>query len=147
MIFVDANYVVRYLVDPVTTRDRTMEAAANDLFERVARDETEVTTSEAVLAEVAFILSSPRHAGLPAAEVSARLKPLLGLPGFRLPQKRLYLRALDVYVTTPQLGFVDALTVAYVEHHGLELASFDSHFDRFPALRRTPRPSANGTGG
>ena len=146
MIFVDANYIVRFLAEPVTEADRVMEADASVLFERVERGEVEITTSEAVLAEVAFILSAPRHFGLSAAEVSTRLRALIQSPGLRLPQKRLYLRALDVYATTPRIGFVDALTVAYVEHHGLELPSFDRHFDRFPALRRVQRSSADGHG-
>jgi hypothetical protein len=71
-----------------------------------------VTTSEAVIAEVAFVLASPRQYGLPPAEIALRLKPILALPHLTLPrgQKRRYLRALDLWADYPRLGFVEALT-------------------------------------
>ncbi len=136
MIFIDANYFIRAIVVQVTPQDRIMADQAMTLFRRIAASEVEATTSEAILAEVIFILSSRRHFNLRPDEVSARIKPFLQLPGLRLPQKRIYFRALDLYVSFPNLRFVDALCVAYSEQPGMELATFDHDFDRVPNLVR-----------
>ncbi|HEV2109149.1 MAG TPA: type II toxin-antitoxin system VapC family toxin [Thermomicrobiales bacterium] len=136
MIFIDANYFIRAIVVQVTPQDRIMADHAMTLFRRIAASEVEATTSEAILAEVIFILSSRRHFNLRPDEISARIKPFLQLPGLRLPQKRIYFRALDLYVSFPNLRFVDALCAAYSEQPGMELATFDRDFDRVPNLVR-----------
>src|SRR6266508_3918617 len=113
MIFLDANVFLRYLVQPTTPATQAMYQAATQLFEAVERGDEEVTTSEAVVAEVAFVMSSPRQYGLPPTDVATYLVPILRLTNLRLPrgQRRLWLRALDIWTAHPRLGFVDALTV------------------------------------
>jgi predicted nucleic acid-binding protein len=135
MTFVDANYFVRAIVEP-TPETLTQHETAKALFRAVARGEEEATTSEAVLAEVSFVLNSKRQYGLPPAEVAARLTPILALPSLSLPRgrTRLYLRALELWSERPRLGFVDALTAAEVEHTGIPLATFDRDFDGIPGI-------------
>ncbi len=137
MTFVDANFVLRAVVDP-TPPTEVMYETAIGLFRAVARGDLVITTSEAALAEVTFVLTSKRQFGLEPAEVMARLRPILALPGFVLPpgRKRLYLRAFDFWTERPALGFVDALTVATIEDTGLSLATFDTHFNGFPSINR-----------
>ncbi len=137
MTFVDANSFLRTVVGP-EPETQAMHDAAAALFRAVARGEEEITTSEAILAEVAFILTSKRQYGLPPAEVAARLGSIIELPGMLLPRgrKRLYLRALDLWAERPALGFGDALTVATIEETGLRLATFDTHFNGFPSINR-----------
>ncbi|MBA2595560.1 MAG: hypothetical protein M3Q50_10385 [Chloroflexota bacterium] len=55
MIFVDANGILRYLVQPPTPQDYTNADHAGRLFALLAAGSVEVTTSEATRAEVAFI--------------------------------------------------------------------------------------------
>jgi predicted nucleic acid-binding protein len=144
MTFLDANYFLRYLVAPTSPATQAMHDEATALFEAIERGDEEATTSEAILAEVAFVLASPRQYNLPAAAVAAYLASIIRLPNLRLPrgQKRRYLRALDIWAANPRLGFVDALTVALVEHTTIELATFDADFDRIPGItRRQPPPS------
>lgn len=141
MTFVDANYFLSAVVDP-TPETAAMHQIATDLFRSVAHGEEDATTSEAVIAEVTFVLNSKRQYGLPPAEIAAKLRPILRLPGLVLPTDReeLYLRALDLWTERPRLGFVDALTVAELEQTGMRLATFDGDFDAFPGLvhRRPP---------
>lgn len=141
MIFVDANDFLRYLAQPTTERAQREHDAATELFRMAARGEAEITSSDAVIAEVAFVLAAKRHYGLPPEDVSVLLKPVLLLPGFKLPSTRICLRALDLWVTHPRLGFVDALGAAYAEAQGLVLATFDSDFDRLPAISRWTPPT------
>ncbi len=54
----------------------------------------------------------------------------------KLREKRTILAALDLWATVPKLGFVDALTAAYAQHLGVELATFDTDFDLLPGITR-----------
>ena len=88
MTFVDASSFLRSIVRPTTPDGQAKAAQAAALF-RAAREGTaDITTSVAVLAEVAYVLAAPRHYHLPAADVAARLRPILQLRGLRLPEKR-----------------------------------------------------------
>ena len=144
MIFLDANVFLRYLVQAVTPEQRTMAETARSLFEAVHRGEVEVTTTEVVLHEVVYDLASKKHYGLPPADIAAALKLILSLPGFRLPrgEKRLYLRAFDLYVRYPQLGFADAIVAARVTEKGMPLATFDGDFDGLPGVTRWQPPES-----
>ena len=63
--------------------------------------------------------------------------PILTLRALRLPQKRVYLRALDLYASSPFLDFEDALAVAHMEQRGIrEVLSYDRDFDRVEGITR-----------
>jgi predicted nucleic acid-binding protein len=79
MIFLDANYFLRYLVQPTTPELRAMAEAAKALFLAIQRGEEEATTTEVVLHEVVYVLASKAHYNVPPAEIVANLKPLLRL--------------------------------------------------------------------
>lgn len=140
MIFVDANYVLRYLVRPATPQDRAMSASAAILFRLVEAGEATFTTTDAVIAEVVFILTSRRHYRIPRGEAVARLRPILLLQGCKLPRKTLCLRALDLWAAAPRLSFVDALGAVHSQELGLMLASFDEDLARLPGLTRWQPP-------
>ncbi len=136
MIFLDANYWLRALVAPATHQDEARAAAAIALFQGIMHGTQEATTSEAILAEVAFVLGSPKHYGLTPFEITSRLRPIVSAASFKLPRKRRYLRTLDIWESHPRIGFVDALTAAYTEDSGDELATFDAHFDAISGITR-----------
>lgn len=120
-----------------------MNEAAAALFRRVRHGEEEVTTTEVVLHEVAYVLAAKAHYNLPAAAVAAALKSFLRLRGLKLPtgERRLYLRALDLYAAHPYLGFADAIVAERVRATGIPLATFDAHFDRLPDIVRWHPPA------
>ena len=134
MRFLDTNIILRYL-----TRDDEVKATACfELFQRVQRGEEELFTCEAIIAEVVYVLSSRRAPyQLDHDEIRGRLAPILALRGLRLPQKQAYLRALDLYASSPSLDFEDALAVAHMERQGIhEILSYDRDFDGVPELVR-----------
>lgn len=137
MIFLDTNYVLRYLTQPDSPKIHVMHERASALFAAVERGELEVTTSEAVLAEVAFVLASKLHYHLSAETIATLLGPIIRMRGLKLSRgrKRLYLRALDIWAVRPSLGFVDSLTVATVEETEIDLATFDRHFNAMTHVR------------
>jgi predicted nucleic acid-binding protein len=134
VIFVDASIYVRYLVQPVTPQDRINERRAAALFALVESGAVEITTSEAILAEVAIILSNPRHYGASRSTAATGLKALLRPRGCRMPSKEVSLRALDIWVTQPELSLPDALGAAYSALRGYELATLDVALSRAPGV-------------
>ena len=138
MIFLDANIFLRQLTSSSDEATVPLEKLALDLFERVELNDLDVTTSEVVIHEVCFILSSPRQYGLEPADFISDLAYLLSLAGMRFPRgdQATYLRALDLYLERPKLEFSDAVIAARSEAAGHDLATFDRHFDAIPTLTR-----------
>ena len=133
MRFLDTNIFIRHL----TYDDRVKGAACTELFRRLDAGEETGTTCEAVVAEVVYVLSARAQYGLPPGEIRARLAPLLSLSGLRLTDRRVYLRALDIFAEHPTLDFEDALLAAHMERAGeSELYSYDTDFDRVEGVSR-----------
>lgn len=133
MRFLDTNILIRYL----TGDDPIKAEASRTLLQRVQRGEEQVRLSEAIITEVCYILSSRAHYHLSHEEIRRRLTPMINLRGLKLPNKSLYLRALDLFADYPAIDFEDVLSVAYMEHEGItELYSYDTDFDTLAGIRR-----------
>jgi uncharacterized protein len=130
--FLDANIFLRYL-----TRDDPAKAErCYDLFQRMKRKEIRVITSESVLAEVVYVLSSRSLYQLSRERVRALLLPIISLPGLRIANRRTFLRALDLFAGA-NLDFEDALSLAHMERMNIKvIISYDQDFDRFKNIQR-----------
>jgi predicted nucleic acid-binding protein len=132
MQFVDANIFIRHL----TGDDPEKAEACFALFQKAEHDEVELATTEAVIAEVVYVLSSKQLYKLPRERIRTLLYPLLSLPGLKLSPRRLYLRALDLYATHP-IDFEDAIMVARMQRDGVEeVLSYDRDFDQVEGITR-----------
>ena len=134
MRFLDTNVILRYL----TEDDEAKRDAARALFQRARMGVEELVTSEALIAECVFILSSPRQPyQLNRDQIRQRLAPVLAVRGLNLPQREVCERALDIYVAYPMLDYEDALAVAHMETAAItEIVSYDRDFDRVPEVVR-----------
>lgn len=131
MQFIDANIFVRYL----TGDDPAKAKRCFTLFQQVKQNEVTITTAEAVIAEVVYVLSSKTY-GLTRSDIVARLRPLLTLPGLKLPHRSVFLRALELYVRHT-VDFEDCLTAAHMEQQKItEIYSYDKDFDAITGLKR-----------
>lgn len=132
MKFLDTNVILRYL-----TRDDPKKAeACYELFQKAKQGKVELMTCEAVIAEVVYVLSSPSVYNLPREEIRSLLLPIINLRGLRLPQKRLFIRALDIYASQ-NVDFEDALSIAHMEKRKMkEIYSYDTDFDKLEDIRR-----------
>jgi predicted nucleic acid-binding protein len=119
------------------TRDDPEKAqACFDLFRRADRNEINLTTSETVIAEVVYLLSSKQLYDLPREQIRELLRPLVSLPGLKLTPRRMYLRALDLYAAYA-IDFEDALLVAQMERQKVtEVYSYDRDFDQVDGITR-----------
>jgi predicted nucleic acid-binding protein len=147
MIFLDANIFLRYMTKSESPDVARMQSAAISLFELVESGEATVTTSEVVLHETCYVLTSHRQYGYPAGDVAPELAVMLSWPGFVFPNddKAIYLRALDLWQQHPVLEFSDSVIAARCERAGHQLATFDAHFAAIPSLALWQPESLTGT--
>lgn len=132
MHFVDTNIFLRHLTndDPVKARK------CLELFQKAKSNQTQLTTSESVIAEVVYLLSSKKVYNLNRQEIVARLRPLLSLPGLKVIHKNVCLRALEIY-TAYSIDFEDALSKAHMERQKINnIYSYDTDFDKISGLTR-----------
>ena len=138
MIVIDANVFLRALIEPQEPYNRWMYDEAIELFRQAARDEVQLVTSRAVIAEVAFLLTSRNVYGYDVKDCVERLETVLNTPSLHLDRKSDVLRALRLWAERPSMGFVDDLIVAMAESMDAPLASFDTGFRRFTWIERHP---------
>ena len=130
--FVDADVIVRLLTGDALTKQRK----AVELFERVERGELVLRTPVTTIADVVYVLSSPRLYKVERSAVAEMLQTLIRLPGFEVDSQAEVMAALDLFAQT-RLDFGDALIAA-----GMLLAqektlySYDRDFDKLDAVTR-----------
>lgn len=130
--FLDTNVILRYI-----TRDNpTQSQQAHALIEQLESGTTTVTTSDVVIIEAVYVLSSRTTYNLSRSDIRTHLMRIISLRGSRLQSKQIHLRALDVYAST-NIDFADALIVAQMERAGQNtIISFDRDFDRISGITR-----------
>lgn len=132
MQFVDTNIFIRHL----TGDDLSKAQACFALFKQAQQNQIQLTTSETVIAEIVYILSSKTLYNLSREQIRVRLEPLLSLSGLKLPYRQTYLRALELYVSYT-IDFEDALAIAHMERDGLnEIYSYDRDFNKILSVKR-----------
>jgi predicted nucleic acid-binding protein len=133
--FLDANIFLRFLVEAKTPQDHPRHEATYRLFQSVEAGEA-VATSELIVHEVLFILTSEKHYGFSKAEAVGMLKPLLEFRAVSLPRKRLILEALGLFRDYAFLDFPDTVSIVLSREDGYELTSYDRGLSRVPGVRR-----------
>jgi predicted nucleic acid-binding protein len=135
-LFVDSNIFIRYL----TQDDPAKAETARALLKQAEAGQLTIVTSESIVVEAVQVLSSKVLYNQPRSKVTSDLTTILSLPKLKLPNKRVCLRALALWASaSASVDFVDALTVAHMEHQGIStIASFDQDFDRFSQIQRRP---------
>lgn len=130
--FLDTNIFLRYL----TRDDDQNHQACLELFQQAEQNQVSLVTSEAVIAEVVYVLGSPKHYQLPRPRIQIVLTRLLILSGLKVPQRQVCLRALDLYAKH-SLDFEDCLSLAHMEQQSLtQLYSYDLGFDLIAGIQR-----------
>ena len=130
--FVDTNVFVRFLTNDIPDR----QARAATLFNRVRRGELQLTTPASTIAEVVYVLHSPRLYNKSRNDIVNMLLPLIKLTGIKLHQRHVIIKALSLFEST-KLSFGDAMIAAsLVVKQGKVLYSFDKDFDVIPGIDR-----------
>ncbi|MGH2457621.1 MAG: PIN domain-containing protein [Chloroflexota bacterium] len=130
--YVDTDVIVRFISgdDPVKMR------AATTLFTAVEEGKQTLSCPVTVIADAVYVLTSRHLYALDRGLVASALSALVSLPRFRVAQRPIVQRALDLFAGT-RLDFGDAMIVATMEHAGVAtLYSYDGDFDRFSTIQR-----------
>jgi predicted nucleic acid-binding protein len=130
--FVDANLFLRFL----TSDDPHKARQTGELFQRASEGEFELITSEAIVAEVVYVLSSSTLYGRGRSAIAHALKALFTINAVNLDYKPSILHALDLYETTT-LDFEDCLAAAHaMRATNGRIYSYDKGFARIAGLTR-----------
>jgi predicted nucleic acid-binding protein len=131
-IFVDTNIFLRYL----TKDDLKKARRCLNLFERADKKQVTLITSEAVLAEVVYVLSSKKLYNLSHEAVRDLLLPIITLKGLKIDHRQIFILALEIFAQN-NIDFEDCLTTAYLRSQGLsKIYSYDMDFDKFDDIER-----------
>ena len=131
--FVDANIFLRLLArdDPAKTQ------ACLALFQRARRGDVELHTSEAIIAEVIYVLLSPKVYARSRTEIAAGLGAVIGIRGVHVPEKTAVLAAIDQWQQHQKLDFADCLAIAHaLRAHGGNVYSYDRAVGRVDGIQR-----------
>lgn len=130
--FLDTNILLRHLLNDVPERS----LACFRLIQALEKGHLTAWTSDLVLAEVVFVLSSKSTYNLSRETIRDLLLPLIHLPGLKLEHKRLYDQVFELYTSLP-IDYIDAYHAALIENQKQqELYSYDTDFDRISGLQR-----------
>lgn len=133
MRLLDTNLLIRYLTNDVPVRAQ----AVARLLQAVKAGTEQLYTTEVVVAEVTFILSSKKTYNVSNSDIAKLLSPILRMRGITLPRKRVVMRALEIYGQNRKLDYSDALLVATAEQTGITtILSYDRDFDILPGITR-----------
>jgi predicted nucleic acid-binding protein len=130
----DTNVFIRY----ITNDDSEKAERSAALIERLASGEVQARTCEAVIAEIVYVLTSPRLAyRATRQEVRIAMRQILLLRGLHLADRALYWQALDLYVAH-RIDFEDAILAAHVQRGTTDdaVVSYDTGFDVIEGVRR-----------
>ena len=135
-VFLDTNIFLRHLLND----DSDKSLACFNLIQAIESGDQIAWTTDLVLAEVVFVLSSKRTYNLRREEIRDRLLPLIHLRGLKISPKHLYDRIFELY-TTLSIDYIDCYHAALIEQRGEPtLYSYDTDFDDIPTLRRLEPP-------
>lgn len=126
----DTNILLRFF----TGDDSQKAQQALNLFMRIERGEEKVITSSSVIFETVYTLQS--FYKLPRVEIKDKLLPIISMRGIHLPDKSVYYRAFDLYVTK-NISFADAYNAAYmISEEIFNIYSWDRDFDKIEGIVR-----------
>ncbi|MEK7521233.1 MAG: PIN domain-containing protein [Patescibacteria group bacterium] len=130
MIFLDANVILRFIVDD----NPTLSPKAKLIFESIDKGGHKVFISPMAIFEVAFTLE--RTYKLSKSEIRQKFLPIIKLDNVTTDKKDIVERALDFYVDK-NVSFADAYQAALMLKKKVKkIYSFDPHFDRFSGIKR-----------
>ncbi len=131
--YVDSDVIIRFL----TGDDLKKQKASAALFEHVAQGKKTLVAPDTVIADVVFVLSSPRLYRFPRPQTREILTTLLRMANFKVENKHMLIRTLDIYATTT-IDFGDAFLAALAIQSRGEgfLYSYDHDFDTITGVTR-----------
>jgi predicted nucleic-acid-binding protein len=107
-----------------------------NLFERAQSGEIDLMTSEAIVAETIFVLTSTRLYGASRETVAQALLALFSIHNVHIDNKEVILAALQRFAAS-RFAFADCLCIEHARRQTAGMVfTYDRGFDRVPDIRR-----------
>jgi predicted nucleic acid-binding protein len=135
--FVDTNVFVRYLAP--SAPDDQLFLAAQRVFDDPDGSREPFTTTDAVIAEVIYVLGSETLYHQSRSEIVTGLGALLRLDHCQIPRKSVFFEALFLWGQGGRISFVDALCLAHSIDRNDDLVTFDTALARIAQVQRWDR--------
>lgn len=126
---VDANILLRYFMRDIEDQ----WAKADSLIREMAAGRLKLLCDAVTLAEVVWVLKS--FYKLDRRQISEGLEPIVSSGSFHMPNKDLYVRALQIYAEIGDFGDACACAAALTHCDG-QLLSFDKRLSSVPGVER-----------
>ncbi len=133
MKFVDTNMFLRYFIND----DQVKSKKVRELFIRVKENKKTLFTSESVIGEIIYVLSSKNLPyNVPRKIITELILTIIRLKNMKLDNKATIIRALDIYANN-LLDFEDAIAVSVMESKKItKIYSYDNDFEKFKKIER-----------
>jgi len=125
--FIDANVIIRYLVEEPETVPKKFKGVYS-FFQKIEMGEIKIELTELVLFETFFVLTNLYK--IPSKTVSATLAQLISFKGIELPNKKIITACLKI-LQKKSMDLVDAYLIALSKEKGIKgIYSFDKDLEK-----------------
>jgi len=132
MQFIDTNVFLRFL----TKDDPEKAAKCHRLLQSAAEGDLKLYTTDLVIAELIWVLQSPKIYNLSPAEISEVIMPLLTIKNLYFPCKKVFPDIIELF-QTENIDYIDAYNSVIMQGRKIEtIYSYDKHFDLLPGVDR-----------
>jgi predicted nucleic-acid-binding protein len=129
-VFVDTNIFLRYL----TGDDPEKFERCKGLFKRALEKKVVLVTSEMVIAELIWTLSS--FYKVPKDEIIEKVSVIIDTSNLKIPGKKLISETLALY-SQKNIDYIDAYNSVFISDNNCDqIFSYDKDFDRIENIKR-----------
>ncbi len=135
MQFIDTNIFLRFL-----TKDDPMKAdRCRKLLQSATEGDLKLYTTDLVVAELIWVLQSPKTYNLSPSEIFEIIIPLLTIKNLYFPCKNVFPDIMELF-QTENINFIDAYNNVIMRGRKIDtIYSYDKHFDQLPdVVRKEP---------
>lgn len=132
MYFVDTNVFIRFL----SRDDKEKAAKCKTLLKKALTGEIKLYTSELVIAEVVWVLQSPKTYNQKPERIRELLLPLFTIKNLHFPNKELYPDIFELFASK-NVDYIDAYNAVLMQRKGIaNIYSYDTHFNLIDNINR-----------
>ena len=132
MQFIDTNIFLRFL----TKDDPVKAASCRKLLQSAADGELKLYTTDLVMAELIWVLQSPKTYNLSPAEIYDIILPLFTIKNLYFPSKNIFPDIMELF-KTENIDFIDAYNSEIMRGRKIDtIYSYDKHFDQLSDVAR-----------
>lgn len=129
---IDSDVIIRFL----TGDDPNKQSRSAKLLRLADEGSIQLSMPHTVIADIVFVLASPRLYHVPRTKICDMLTALLEVKELRIASKNTVLLALKLYAIYT-IDFGDAMLIAHMNNSKIDtIYSYDHDFDKIKSIKR-----------